>query len=168
MNLKFFSPPKRPADESARQAALDASGALDRGDEPAFEALAREAAEAFGTPMAAISLVDRNRQYFVGEVGIGARETPRAVSFCAHAIHGDAPFVVPDATADERFEGNPLVTGGPAVRFYAGAPLTASDGHKLGAMCVIDTAPRAPLTPEEEAALARLAERAVGLIERRG
>lgn len=165
MTLRFFSPPKRPENERARQASLDASGALNRSTE-AFDQLAREAAEIFGTPMAAVSLVDKDRQYFLGETGIGTRETARAVSFCAHAIHDAGAFVVPDATTDSRFAGNPLVTGSPpGVRFYAGMPLTNSDGHRLGALCVIDTETRPALTPEQEDKLARLAERAIRLIE---
>lgn len=167
MTLRFFSPPKRPANEKVRQDALNRTGALGRGNE-AFDALAREAAEALGTPIAAVSLVDRDRQFFLGETGIGTRETARAVSFCAHAIHGPNVFVVPDATDDPRFAGNPLVTGSPpGVRFYAGMPLTTSEGHKLGALCVIDTKSRSDLTADERNKLVRFAERAIQLIEDR-
>lgn len=167
MKLKFFSPAKAPPDEAARQAALDSTGALDRRGDPAFDALVREAAERFGTPIAAISLVDRDRQFFVAEVGLGASETPRAISFCAHAIHGEESFVVPNATEDERFAGNPLVTENPNIRFYAGHPIVTSDGHRLGSFCVIDKSPRGELTEAEKAQLEAFARDAGRIIERR-
>ena len=129
--------------------------------------MAREAAQIVGTLIAAVSLIDNNRQFFLGETGIGTRETARAVSFCAHAIHGDEAFVVPDAAADPRFAGNPLVTGDPGVRFYAGIPLTTSGGHKLGALCVIDTDGRASLTDDQRGKLIALAARAIKMIEGR-
>ena len=169
MILKFFTPPKLPADEAARQAALDKAGALNRRGDPGFDSLVRDAAKTFGAPIAAISLIDRDRQYFVAEVGLdGATETPRAVSFCAHAIHGDDSLVVPNAPDDERFAGNPLVTGDPNIRFYAGHPIVTSEGHRLGAFCVIDRNARAPLSDEQKAALESFARQAGRIIERRG
>ena len=169
MILKFFSPAKLPPDEAERQAALDASGALKRRGDPGFDSLVNEAARTFNAPMAAISLVDRNRQYFVADVGMGGvTETPRALSFCAHAIHGDDTFVVKNAAEDDRFAGNPLVTDDPNVRFYAGQPIVTSDGHHLGSFCVIDSKPRGDLSAEEKEALEKLARQAVRIIERRG
>jgi GAF domain-containing protein len=168
MILKFFTPPRPTPDEAARQAKLDATGALLRRGDPGFDSLVREAADAFQTPMAAISLIDHDRQYFVAGVGLGDQtETPRAVSFCAHAIHGDESFVIPNATEDERFAGNPLVTDDPNVRFYAGAPIITEDGHKLGAVCVIDNKPRGALTDAEKAQLETFARHASRIIERR-
>ena len=168
MMLKFFTPPKPTPDEAERQARLDATGALKRRGDPGFDALVREAAEKFHVPIAAISLIDRDRQYFVADVGLdGVTETPRAVSFCGHAIHGDHAFVVPDAAEDTRFAGNPLVLDDPNIRFYAGAPIITADGHKLGAVCVIDREARAPLSDEERASLERLAQHASRIIERR-
>ncbi len=97
-----------------------------------------------GVPVALISLVDADRQWFKANVGLpGVRETPRDVAFCAHAVLGDGVFEVPDATLDPRFADNPLVTAEPNVRFYAGAPIRLKDGHRVGTLCVIDRQARA-------------------------
>ena len=115
---------------------------LDTPPEEAFDGVARLAAALLDAPMAAVSLLDGDRQWFKARVGLDAAETPIAQSFCARAVEGDALFVVTDATADLRFADNPLVTGAPHIRFYAGAPIINRNGLALGSVCVIDTAPR--------------------------
>lgn len=158
----FYTPANRPSDEDQRQEAVDASGLLDATNDPELAAIVREAAELFGTPMAAISIVDQDRQYFPVEVGIGASETPRAASFCAHAmLDSDALFCVTDTMADARFAGNPLVLSGPLIRFYAGIPLVSVDGQPLGALCVIDQKSREAPAPDQIDALRQLARRAL-------
>lgn len=118
-------------------------------------------------PIALVSIVEDVRQRFLARTGLDAEETPRDVSFCAHAMLGGVIFVVPDATQDPAFADNPLVTGPPHIRFYAGAPLVASDGEPLGALCVIDTAPRADLTPLQRQGLALLARQVMVELETR-
>jgi diguanylate cyclase (GGDEF)-like protein/PAS domain S-box-containing protein len=115
------------------------------------------AADVFRTPIALVSLVARDRQFFRGQVGLEVSSTSRDVSFCAHAILDDAVLVVPDAMGDPRFAANPLVTGQPGIRFYAGAPLINPQGHRLGTLCVIDRAPRAPLSEHDRSLLAKMA-----------
>jgi PAS domain S-box-containing protein len=129
-------------DEPARLRTLHAYGVLDTPREPAFDRLAEAAAKTCGAGMAAVSLVDADRQWFKAEVGLGVRETPRSVSFCTHAMHRREVFVVADTELDPRFRDNPLVTGGPRLRFYAGAAIRSADGAPLGALCVLDTRPR--------------------------
>jgi GAF domain-containing protein len=125
------------------------------------------AAKLFNAPMASIALIDEHRQWFKARVGIAAPQTPREVSFCAHAIQSDDVLVVADASRDPRFHENPLVTGDPAIRFYAGAPLVTSDGCALGTVCVIDIKARVPLSTEEEEALRDLARMAMMHIQTR-
>ena len=126
-------------DEPARLSALRELLVLDSGPEPVFDSIARMAAKICGTPIALMSLIDDERQWFKANVGLhGVTETPRSMAFCAHAIGGDAVFVVPDATRDSRFADNPLVSGGPDIRFYAGAPLVLIGGERVGTLCVID------------------------------
>ncbi len=130
-------------EEQRRLAALRALGVLDTLAEPAFDAITRAAAQLCGVPIALISLVDAQRQWFKSSFGLpGASETPRDVAFCDHAIRDDALFEIADATRDERFAGNPYVTGDPDVRFYAGAPIVLPGGERIGTVCVIDRAPR--------------------------
>jgi PAS domain S-box-containing protein len=129
-------------DEAARLDALQSLHLLDTAPESAFDDLARIAAGVCGTPIALISLVDRERQWFKARIGLDAPETHRDQSFCAHAILGESALVVPDASEDVRFRDNPLVTGEPRIRFYAGTPLRLGDGHPLGSLCVIDRVPR--------------------------
>ncbi len=159
-------PPALPG-EAARLDALYLYDILDTPAEQAFDDLARLASQLCQTPIAFVSLVDRNRQWFKAKVGIETCEIPRDVSFCGHAITepGDL-FIVPDARKDPRFQTNPLVTGEPHVRFYAGTPLVAPGGHTLGTLCVIDCAPRA-LTGAQRGALAALGRLVVAQIETR-
>ena len=133
-----------PSDEATRLSALRALLVLDTDPEPVFDSIARMAAEICGTPIALMSLVDDQRQWFKANVGLhGVTQTPREMAFCAHAIARDSIFEVPDATQDARFVDNPLVTAGPEIRFYAGAPLVLSCGERVGTLCVIDQQARA-------------------------
>ncbi|MCD0278950.1 sensor domain-containing diguanylate cyclase [Xanthomonas melonis] len=155
----------RPANEDERVAALHATALLDTAPEPRYDALTASAAAACGTPMALISLVDTQRQWFKSRRGMQASETPRTLSFCAHAILApDQLMEVADTQLDARFVDNALVTGEPRIRFYAGAPLLNSDGIALGTLCVLDHAPRR-LSDAERAALRTLARQVVHTIE---
>ena len=128
-----------PADEAERLARLHALMLLDSAPEPVFDSIARLASEVCGVPIALLSLIDSDRQWFKANVGLqGFNETPRDVAFCAHTILNDEVFEVPDATLDPRFAANPLVTGAPNIRFYAGAPLMLPGGARIGTLCVID------------------------------
>ena len=153
--------------ERAGVTALSGYGILDTPNEPEFDAIVREAAQTFQTPIALISLLDENRQWFKAKIGLEPSETPRSISFCTHAIRGHGVFSVPDATQDDRFAANPLVTGDPSIRYYAGAPLKTSSGIRMGTLCVIDTRPGRVLTADEEAKLESLAARVVEAMERR-
>lgn len=155
-----------PHDEEQRLAALRKLQILDTADEVAFDKLTKLAAAICNVPIAVVSLVDENRQWFKSCFGLDARSTPRDVSFCGHAIHGDQILEIPDARLDPRFADNPLVTGGPHVTFYAGAPLIASGGEKLGTLCVIDSTSRL-LTAVQRLTLETLADQVVRLMESR-
>ena len=130
-----------PEDEALRLKALHSLGLLDTPREERFDRLTRIAARMFDVPTTVISLVDEDRQWFKSKQGLGADETPRHMSFCAHAVAGNAPLIVPDALADRRFAANPLVVGDPRIRFYAGVPVR-SGGQPVGTLCLIDTKPR--------------------------
>jgi PAS domain S-box-containing protein len=158
--------PPIPANEEARLAALRAYEVLDTPAEAAFDALTTLAAHIARVPIALVSLIDVDRQWFKSRYGLDAPETPRDVSFCGHVVASDAPLVVRDAFADDRFADNPLVTGGPRVRFYAGVPLRTADGFVLGTLCAIDHEPR-ELTPEQHAMLGLLARQVVDQLELR-
>jgi diguanylate cyclase (GGDEF)-like protein len=130
-----------PANEAERQRQLDSFQILDAEPDEDFDRITRIASQMLGMPIALISLVDHERQWFLSRVGLAARETAREVAFCAHTICSDQVMVVPDAREDGRFRDNPLVTGAPHIRFYAGAPLRTRDGHALGTLCVISSEP---------------------------
>ena len=158
-----------PPDEAIRQFELDQYGILDTPDEPEFDDVVALAASICETPIAAVTLVDGGRQWFKAVRGLnGMRESPREVSFCAHVVAGedDVVFVVGDAARDERFRANPLVTGDPKIRFYAGAPLVNTNGRSVGALCVIDTDAR-ELAPAQSEALLALGRVTMSLIEAR-
>jgi PAS domain S-box-containing protein len=136
--------PPLPENESARLEALARYEVLDTQAEEAFDTLTRLAARLLGVPMAAVSLIDSDRQWFKSRHGIAIAETQRDISFCGHVVGQDSALVVPDAAADERFADNPLVTGEPRIRFYAGFPLRTADGFVLGTMCAMDSCARTP------------------------
>ena len=153
-------------DERDRLAALRTYNVLDTPPEPAFEGLVGLAAQICGTPMAAINLLDDRRQWFKAEVGLGLKETALEVAICAKAILQPGLFVVPDATRDSRFASNPLVTGRPHIRFYAGAVLETPAGLPLGTLCVLDHRPR-KLNQQQRSALTTLAAQAMSQLELR-
>lgn len=134
--------PPLPSNEVQRLRTLRLYKVLDTESEKMLDDLTQLAANICETPVALISLVDQDRQWFKSKVGIKTSQTPRDLAFCAHAILDDKLFVVDDATRDSRFADHPLVTADPNVRFYAGAPLKVADGSALGTLCVIDRTPR--------------------------
>jgi PAS domain S-box-containing protein len=154
-----------PANESERLGALRGLDVLDTPPEEALDGLCALAGQICGAPIALVSLVDEGRQWFKARVGLALQETPRDVAFCAHTILEPDLLVVPDALADGRFAANPLVTSGPQVRFYAGAPLVTPEGHALGALCVMDHRPRELSAAQAQAlrTLSRLAAAHLGL-----
>ena len=154
------------SNETARVQALGKYKILDTDPEKAFDDLTTLASSICNTPVALISVIDSDRQWFKSKVGVDISETPLDVSFCAVAIKQRNLFVVPDASKDPRFSSNPFVVSDPKVRFYAGAPYASSDGHPLGTLCVIDTVPR-ELTPSQEAALLALSRQVQAQFELR-
>ena len=157
--------PPTPANEPQRLARLHSLGILDTLPEKAFDDISALAQMICGTPVALISLIDQDRQWFKSRLGIVELETPRQVAFCAHAIlDQDHVMVVEDLQQDPRFSDNPLVTGAPDARFYAGAPIVTHDGLALGTVCVLDTQAR-KLDPGQIDALQRLASLVINLLE---
>ena len=155
-----------PADEDARIEELRRYQVLDTGAETEYDDLVHLASHICGTPIALVSLVDAQRQYFKARIGLEATETPRDVAFCAHAILKPELMVVPDATSDTRFADNPLVRFDPKIRFYAGSPLVTPKGHSMGTLCVIDRVPRT-LDQSQREALEILGRQVVTLLELR-
>ncbi len=155
-----------PADEDARIEELRDYRVLDSDAETEYDDLVNLASKICGTPIALVSLVDTQRQYFKAKVGLDATETPRDVAFCAHAILKPELMVVPDATSDARFADNPLVRSDPRIRFYAGSPLVTPKGHSMGTLCVIDRVPRT-IDQSQREALEILGRQVVTLLELR-
>lgn len=156
-----------PHNEAERLAAMVNYGVLDTDFEVTFDRITRLAATVFKAPICLISLIDKHRQWFKSAVGLDVRETPRDVAFCAHAILGTDVLVVPNATEDDRFSCNPLVTDGIKIRFYAGAPLITPQGFALGTICIIDSKPRPALTPLENQTMKDFAGIVIDLLEAR-
>src|SRR3989441_990568 len=157
-------PVAMPKTDAARVAALEKYAILDTDPEQSFDDLTLLASFICKTPIALISLVDENRQWFKSRIGLDVSETPRAIAFCSLAIQQSDVSVVPDALEDERFRNNPLVVSDPHIRFYAGAPLINEDGYALGTLCVVDRAPR-ELVPEQKEALKALSRLVVAQLE---
>jgi GAF domain-containing protein len=157
-------PDKNTSYERDRLKNLMSYDILDTDTEESFDDLTKLASAICGTPMALITLIDSDRQWFKSKVGLDGSETPRDVSFCTHAIGQHELFQIPDATKDQRFKNNPFVTGKPHIRFYAGAPLTSKEGFDLGTLCVVDEKPRV-LSELQAEALRILAHQAVELIQ---
>jgi diguanylate cyclase (GGDEF)-like protein len=155
-----LQPPTKPHNERERLEALRSLDILDTLPEQEYDDVIHLAASLLRAPIAAISLVDEEREWFKSSIGMSAPETARSISFCGHAILGTETFIVPDAALDERFRDNPQVTGNPRVRFYAGVPLTTEDGCNIGALCVKDREPR-QLTADEVNILRVLARQVV-------
>jgi diguanylate cyclase (GGDEF)-like protein len=159
--------PALPINEASRLDTLRSLNILDTSPEERFDRLTRLAKRLFGVPIALISLVDADRQWFKSCQGLDASETPRDISFCGHAILGDDILMVPDALLDERFHDNPLVVNDPKIRFYAGCPLSVPNGSKLGTLCLIDQEPH-ELDADDARLLrdlARMAEQEIAAVQ---
>lgn len=156
-----------PPTEAGRLAAVQATCLLDTPADPHFDRLARMLSILMDVPVALITVVDRDRQWFKAAIGLDARETSRDHAFCAHALAGTDLLVVPDATLDPRFAENPLVTRPPGIRFYAGAPLILPGGHVLGTLCAIDRKPR-QITLAERWLLIELAATVISMVDLHG
>ena len=163
--LEVLMPATTTGTETARVAALNRYAILDSEPEQSFDDLVTLAAYICQVPMAMLSLVDDHRQWFKSKLGVQVKETPRESSICAHAIQHEDLFIVPDTLEDPRFRENPLVTGEPHIRFYAGTPLINEDGYALGTLCVVDREPRQLDAEQKDAinALGRLALRQMEL-----
>ena len=161
-----MKPAPIPLDEKDRLKSLDAYGVLDTLFEETFDELTRLASEICNTPIALVSLVAEDRQWFKSRHGLDAAETPRGLAFCGYTVLQDDLFIVPDASQDERFSDNPLVTHDPGIRFYAGAPIQGREGLRLGSLCVIDRVPR-NLTDSQKSALRTLCRQVEAQLELR-
>lgn len=159
-----MSAPAMFTEDAARVAALQKYAILDSEPEQYFDELTLLASYVCKTPIALISLIDENRQWFKSKVGISASETSRDIAFCSVAIQQPDLFIVPDALADDRFRNNPLVVSDPHIRFYAGMPLINEDGYALGTLCVVDSTPRR-LEPDQESALKALSRLVLAQME---
>lgn len=155
-----------PVNEKERLSKLKEYNILDTPAEESFDEIVKLASIICKVPMSTITLLDEKRQWFKSRIGIKNQETSREIAFCAHVINGDDLMIVNDATEDERFADNPMVTSDPDIRFYAGMPLITPDGNKLGTICVIDNVPRT-LTEEQKFALQILAKNVITLLELR-
>jgi signal transduction histidine kinase len=155
-----------PVNENLRLADLYRYNILDTSAEDEFDDIVKLASRICNAPVSLISLIDTERQWFKARVGLDTEETPRDVSFCSHGILNNNLFIVPDASIDQRFVDNPMVTGSDGIRFYAGVPLTSQEGNNLGMLCVKDTVPR-NLTNEQQDALKILGKQVVQLMELR-
>jgi len=158
---------RRDATEVRRERALDDLEIVGSETEERFDRIVRLAASRFGVPIALISLVGGDRQWFKARVGFAHQETPLSEAFCVHTIANDTVMVVPDATLDPRFSGHPLVRGASGIRFYAGAPLTLRNGHRVGALCILDNAPRPNFDEPDKRDLAAFAAIVADLMEQR-
>ena len=145
-------------DEADRLAELASYGIMDTPPEPQFDNIVALARALFDTPISTITLVDHDRQWFKARAGVDNSQGAREDSFCSHAMENQGVFVVPDAQLDPRFARNPLVTGAPNIRFYAGAPLRSAAGHNLGAVCVISPQPRDDFSSADKKKLEILAD----------
>lgn len=155
-----------PKNEAARLTALKGLEILDTPEEPMFDEITKLASMICNVPISLVSLIDETRQWFKSHHGLNARETPRSLAFCSHAILGEEVFVIPNAKNDNRFKNNPLVNGDPNVIFYAGIPLALDDQIKLGTLCVIDNKPR-ELNEEQLQMLRLLGKQTVRLLQMR-
>jgi len=155
-----------PKNEAKRIKVLWQYEILDTVQEEVFEELTALASHICGAPIALITLVDENRQWFKSKVGVNINETGRDVSICAHTILQSELLIIPDTTLDDRFKDNPLVTSSPKIRFYAGAPLVTPDGYALGTLCVIDLVPH-EMTADQKQALRVLARHVMTQLELR-
>jgi GAF domain-containing protein len=158
--------PPIPENDAKRVEALRRFDILDTQPEPIFDDVVHIASAICNTPIAVMSLVDSERQWFKARVGLDSSETPREQAFCAYTILGTEPLVVEDAKTDERFADNPFVTSAPHIRFYAGAPLIDRDGNALGSLCVVDQIPR-KINVQQQRALKALARSVIAHLELR-
>lgn len=153
--------------EARRQQALDACCIMDTVPEDVYDRIVNLASMIFDVPVSLVSLIDHDRQWFKAKVGLDVTETPREWAFCDHAIRSSKLFEITDPQGDNRFCDNPLVTGPPHIRYYAGMPLITPDRHALGTLCIIDTKPRDPLTEPRRQILSELAQMAMREIDLR-